>query len=237
MRQTMRLTHPQQHTTYPPVCRLQDAAWNYMHSSGWRVLPLYGVTASGSCLCGHVRCIRPGQHIQHQEDVRLATSDFTIVRRWYEEDEHVNIGIATGDGLLVIEIDPLRGGSLEHFRQLYAVPETAMVRTEHGRWQLYFTYTRTLTLCTTTDKLGQGIVTYGEGSYVVAPPSLLPGGIARWHDSLPPVRLPAVLLPFILSPQLKSSAWLSQEQRTSSAARELARLLLARSELWQAEGS
>ncbi|GCE26440.1 hypothetical protein KDA_19240 [Dictyobacter alpinus] len=232
MRQTVRLIHPQQHTTYPPVCRLQDAAWNYVYS-GWRILPLYGLMASGSCMCGKVRCARPGQHIRYQENVQLAISNLTTVQRWWEEDEHDNIGIVTGDGLLVIEIDPLRGGSLEHFRQLYAVPETAMARTEHGRWHLYFTYTRTLTLCTTHDKLGPGIGTYGEGSYVVAPPSILPGGMTRWHDNTPPVRLPAVLLPFLLSSQLKSPSWSLQEQHTSSAIRTL----LTNPHLWQAESS
>ncbi|WP_151755719.1 hypothetical protein [Dictyobacter vulcani] len=96
-----------------------------MHSSGLACPPLYGVTASGSCLCGHVRCIRPGQHIQHQEDVRLATSDFTIVRRWYEEDEHVNIGIATEMGcwslrLILCVVAPL---NIIRDKPLCRVPE------------------------------------------------------------------------------------------------------------------
>ncbi|GCE18718.1 bifunctional DNA primase/polymerase [Dictyobacter kobayashii] len=224
MRQTMRVTPPQ-HTICPLVYRLQDAAWNYAHS-GWRVLPLYGLNADGTCACGQVQCPAAGQHSWLGTGVRLATTDLGTIQRWWEQAEQANVGVATGDGLLVIEVDPLEGGFLEHFRQLYAIPETAMIQTERGSWQLYFTYNRALTLCTTKNKLGLGIRTYAEDSYVVAPPSVLSHGRVNWINTYIPARLPAVLLPFVLSPQLNRPAWSIQEQRPSPAARELASLLL-----------
>ncbi|GHO85566.1 bifunctional DNA primase/polymerase [Dictyobacter formicarum] len=227
MRQTMRVT-PFQHTICPPVCRLQDAAWNYAHG-GWRVLPLYGLVADGSCACGQLQCSQPGQHPRLVDGVQRATTDSVTLQRWWTQDEQANIGIATGDGLVVIDVDPLRGGFLEHFRQLYAIPETAMTRTEQGNWQLYFTYNRTLTLRTTKNKLGPGIDTYGEGGYVVAPPSLLTQGRVSWINTATPARLPAVILPFLLGSHLYSPAWSTREQHPSPAARELARLLLSRS--------
>ncbi|GCE04810.1 bifunctional DNA primase/polymerase [Dictyobacter aurantiacus] len=227
MRQTMRITPPL-HTFCPPVCRLQDAAWNYAHN-GWRILPLYSLNSDGTCACGQLQCPQPGQHPYLVDDVQQATNDALMLQHWWKQDEQANIGIATGDGLVVIEIDPLRGGFLEHFRQLYAIPETAISQTERGSWQLYFIYNRTLTLCTTKNKLGPGIDTYGEGNYVVAPPSLYIHGRVNWINTATPARLPAVLLPFLLSSHLYGPAWSTRQQRPSPAARELARLLLQRS--------
>ena len=154
------------------------------------------------------------------------------IANWWKQDEQTNIGLATGDGLLVIELDSKRVVSVDHFRQQYAVPETAMMRTAYGNWQLYFTYNRALILQTTSDKIGVGIRTYGEGSYVVAPSSLLPGGPYYWHDHTPPARLPAELLPFVLGSRLAAPAWSNDAAGPSQAACELAQLLADRPLLW-----
>lgn len=231
MRQTTRVlhpTHPAKHTLSAPASRplhrLQDAARDYARD-GWRILPLHGLSATGACTCDQLDCNEPGQHPRWCQ-LPQATTDLATIERWWQQDERANIGIATGNGLLVIDIDSRINAAFEHFCQLYAIPETAMLRTEHGNWQLYFTYNRTLQLRTTRDKLGLGIRTYGEGSYVVAPPSNTSSGQYRWHSSCAPVRLPAVLLPFVLSPRLVDPAWSTKEQQPSSAAHDLAQTLL-----------
>jgi Bifunctional DNA primase/polymerase, N-terminal len=229
MRQTIHLTHRTPSTVSP---RLQDAVWSYAHN-GWRILPLHHLTFNGTCSCHHPQCTRPGQHPCYVQDVAEASLDPTRIATWWEQDPLINIGLATGDGLLVIELDRRRIPSVDHFRQQYAVPETALVRTEYGNWQLYFTYNRALSLHTTSDKIGPGILTYGEGDYVVAPPSLLPSGPYYWQNSIPPVRLPAVLLPFVLSTRLAERAWSKTAQRPSQAALGLAHILAARPLLWQ----
>ncbi|GCF10736.1 bifunctional DNA primase/polymerase [Dictyobacter arantiisoli] len=222
-------------TTYPSVCRLQDAAYDYARQ-GWRVLPLHGLITNASgilaCTCAQIACAKAGQHPLGAMDIQRATSDLATLQTWWRQDEDANIGIVTGDGLLVIEIDSLRGGSLTQFKQLYAIPETAWTRIPDGRWQLYFIYNRALSLHSTRNKLGPGIVTYGEGSYAVAPPSRLPHGTAHWQDDSSPAHLPAVLLPFMLDSKIIGPAWLQTEQQPSTAADELAQLLARRPLLW-----
>lgn len=227
MRQTINLTH----ISGPPVYRLQDAAWNYAQN-GWRILPLHGLNFGGSCTCNNENCLLPGQHPRHAQDVDEASIDSATIANWWKQDAQTNIGLATGDGLLVIELDSKRVVSVDHFRQQYAVPETAMMRTAYGNWQLYFTYNRALILQTTSDKIGVGIRTYGEGSYVVAPSSLLPSGPYYWHNNIPPARLPAVLLPFVLGSRLAEPAWSNEASGPSQAAYELAQLLADRPLLW-----
>jgi hypothetical protein len=228
MRQTINLAH----LASPPVHRLQDAAWSYAQN-GWRIVPLHGLAFDGSCTCNNEKCLLPGQHPRHAQHVHEASSDSATIANWWQQDAQTNIGLATGDGLLVVELDCKRVVSVDHFRQQYAVPETAMMRTASGNWQLYFTYNRALVLHTTSDKIGVGIHTYGEGSYVVAPSSLLPGGPYYWHNDAPPARLPAVLLPFVLSSRLAEPAWSNDVLRPSQAAFELAKLLAKRSLLWR----
>jgi hypothetical protein len=228
MRQTIHLTYPMPYTVSP---RLQDAAWSYAQN-GWRILPLHHLTFNATCSCHHKQCLQPGQHLCYVQDVAEASIDPTTIAKWWEEDPQINIGLATGNGLLVLELDRHCFPSVDHFRQQYAVPETAIVRTEYGNWQLYFTYNRALTLHTTSDKIGPGIRTYGEGSYVVAPPSQLAAGPYYWQNSAPPVRLPAVLLPFVLSSKLQEPAWSNALQQPSQAALGLAQLLADRPLLW-----
>lgn len=212
MRQTIHLAHQ---VPYIVRTRLQDTATSYAQH-GWRVLPLHHLTFNGTCTCDHHQCPQPGQHLCYVRDIAEASSDLTMIARWWEQDPLMNIGLATGDGLFVIELDRRCVPSVDYFRQQYAVPETALVRTEYGNWQLYFTYNRALTLHTTSDQIGPGIHTYGAGDYVVAPPSLLPSGPYSWLHRIPPVRLPAVLLPFVLSTRLINECMVKSHVATIS---------------------
>jgi hypothetical protein len=87
-----------------------------------------------------------------------------------------NIGIATGGGRAVLDIDLRNGGdgalaSLEaaHGREL---PGTAKVATGGGGWHHYFA----APAGTRSRDLAPGVELKGEGSYVVAPPSLHASG-------------------------------------------------------------
>ncbi len=200
----------QQHSRIIPIAQqvqyagtrrasLRSTALAYARN-GWRIFPIYASDANGYCSCGHTDCPGPGKHPRTLNGAGDATTSEHIVARWWDQDDTACIGIATGNGLLVIEVDPQRGGSLEQLQELYALPETALVRTGGGQWHLYYTYTPTLTLRNTVERLGDGIDVYADGGYVIAPPSRHPSGKrSAWLNSLAPTPLPAVLLPTLLN--------------------------------------
>ncbi len=176
----------------------QGAALAYARN-GWRVFPMYACDAGGCC-CGLADCPGLGRHPRTLNGSRDATTAEHVIERWWRQEPQSNIGIATGRGLLVIEVDPHRGGSLERLQELYALPETSLARSGEGCWHLYYTYTNNLTLHSTRERLGEGIDVYADGGYVIAPPGKHANGRRyTWLNVLEPAPLPVVLLPVLLS--------------------------------------
>jgi hypothetical protein len=86
-----------------------------------------------------------------------------------------NVGIATGDGLLVIDVDPRNGGD-ESWASLeleYGRLETFRVRTGSGGQHIYLV---AATPVRSRNNWRPGVDLKGEGGYVVAPPSFHPCG-------------------------------------------------------------
>jgi hypothetical protein len=217
-------------STCSSTVSMLDAALAYAHK-GYRVLPLHYVLASGLCSCGKRYCVRPGRHPRFIHSLHEATTNIQTIERWWRLDAATNVGVATGGGLMVIEIDPWQGGFLERFRYLYAVPDTTLARTAHGSHQLYFVYNPAFVLRSTRNVLGDGICSYGDGGYVVAPPSRVDDDGYRWLCRLEPVRLPSVFLPALLNPRPARASWSHDEMYPSPAARALARVLIRKSVL------
>ena len=90
-----------------------------------------------------------------------------------------NIGIATGHGLLVVDIDVKHGNGYESLASLEAqhspLPPTYTVGTTTGGEHRYFSFDPSLTLKNTTAKLGNYIDTRGEGGYVAGAHSQIDG--------------------------------------------------------------
>jgi hypothetical protein len=126
-------------------------------SHGWRVFPLNGkVPFAGT------------------RGVKDATLDSDAVATW---PAGCNIGIATGGGLVVIDIDNhanVDGGETlyELERQHEPLPRTASVKTGNNGEHLYFTSRAPIR--NSAGRLGPGLDVRGEGGYVVAPPSVHP---------------------------------------------------------------
>jgi hypothetical protein len=107
-----------------------------------------------------------------------------------------NVGIATGGGLAVLDVDYRHDGdeSLHELEQRYGrLPRTASVKTGNGGEHLYFATRREVR--NSTDRLGRGLDVRGDGGYVVGPPSKHPdtGRVYAWDehpDETPPARLP-----------------------------------------------
>lgn len=92
-----------------------------------------------------------------------------------------NIGIATGHGFVVVDID------LPEIPPEF--PETLTVRTGSGRWHLY--YSTSAAIRNSAGKLGKHIDVRGVGGQVVAPPSLhATGGRYTWFKDIPMRALP-----------------------------------------------
>jgi hypothetical protein len=143
---------------------------------GQRVFPLFEPTASG-CSCAKGACSSPGKHPRTRNGLKDATSDPAQVKAWWSKAPNANIGCATGEGLVVVDMDGPNG---QASAQELELPETATAATGAGR-HLYY--------------LGDdvpcranylpGIDIRGKGGYVVAPPSRHPSGATyRWSRDL-----------------------------------------------------
>jgi len=105
------------------------------------------------------------------------TRDFTKANLWFGGTSASNIAIATGDGLLVIDVDGDTGiGSwINLCLQHDYVPETYTVKTPNGGYHYYFEIPKGLKYKTHTGFLDH-VDVRADGGYVVAPPSKLETG-------------------------------------------------------------
>ena len=92
------------HESLPTSDELLRAARVYA-AAGWRVLPVY-TTREGVCLCpGGVTCASPGKHPAAKNWPAAATANLAIIETWLGNGQIRNIGIVTGQGLVVIDVD------------------------------------------------------------------------------------------------------------------------------------
>jgi predicted P-loop ATPase len=115
-----------------------------------------------------------------------STTDSSHIEQWWANHPNANVGVATGDGLIVIDLDVDPDRELDGLTELARLeteveelPHTATVRTPRGGKHLYFRLPDGVTIRNSAGKLAAGIDVRGEGGYVVAPPSTREDG-ARW---------------------------------------------------------
>ncbi len=113
-----------------------------------------------------------------------ATHDTETITKWWERNPEFNIGLATGHGLFVIDIDVdtvkgLDGGkALAEYEELRgALPETVESRTPRGGRHLFFRSTAAVK-CSTG--IYPGVDVRGEGGYVAVYPSKVNGNAYQW---------------------------------------------------------
>jgi hypothetical protein len=160
----------------------EKAAQSYL-ARGWSVIPL-----------------RPGQKRPALawtvfED-RRATSE--EVSAWWRRWPRAGVGIVCGSvsGLVVLDFDPRNGEGLAELAP--RLPPTLTVETGGGGRHCYFRLPPAPSV-PKVPALLPGLDVQGEGSYVVAPPSLHPNGRPyRWLPGLglndvPPASLPPVV--------------------------------------------
>mgnify|MGYP004448381815 FL=1 len=115
--------------------------------------------------------------------VNHATTDPEQIKKWWDTWPDADIGIATGDGLLVIDVDAYRGGveSLRDLEKQYdSLPHTPTVINGSGDGALNI-YLRVPEGIKFKGKIAPGIDIQSDGGYVVAPPSKhVSGSTYKW---------------------------------------------------------
>lgn len=123
-----------------------------------------------------------------------ACDDPNRVRRFWSEaisDEPMayNIGIVTGAGLFVLDIDNKNGkqgsATLAGLELAHGdLSPTFVVRTASGGFHYYFRAPPSLWIPNSAGKLGPGIDVRGDGGYVVGPGSIVAGGMYKPEPQL-----------------------------------------------------
>lgn len=139
---------------------------------GWPVFPL----------------VANGKTPATEHGFKDASTDEGRIREWFGDGRPCNLGIATGGGLLVIDVD-VKGGvdgyaTLARLEtELGPLGDTRTAVTPSGGRHLY--YATTEEMPSSAGTLGPGLDVRGAGGYVVAPPSTINGRPYSWEDDLP----------------------------------------------------
>jgi hypothetical protein len=170
----------------------------------------------------------------------LATTDPDTIRYWWAQWATANVGIATGHGLWVLDVDPDKGGddSLRALEGQYGpLPQTPVVLTGGGGSHYYFYFQHPgLSIGNSVGKLGPGLDIRADGGQVVAPPSIHPdsGRTYEWEVAHHPDDVPLAPVPQWLLDKLrakterthspKSDETIPEGQRNDALARKAGRL-------------
>jgi hypothetical protein len=141
---------------------------------GYPVFPCHTprVTERGThCSCARADCSSIGKHPRTLKGCLDATTDAEQVRAWWSKWPDANVAIATSNELVVLDVDPDKGGT-SNGRDL---PDTIRSVTGSGgeHWYLQGDGER---VPNSVELVGPGLDIRGEGGYVLAPPSLHKSG-------------------------------------------------------------
>ena len=160
--------------------------------TGFRVFPLHSPDGSGVCSCGIKNCRNVGKHPRTRHGFKDATADAQQITRWWQRWPEANIGTPTGQGLVVLDIDP-RNGGMESIAKLTEehepLPETRQQATGGDGYHFFFEDARSIK---SSPGLRPGVDLKAEGGYIVLPPSRhASGNRYYWLKNTKTLPLPA----------------------------------------------
>ncbi len=186
---------------------------------GWPVFPLHTPVAGGRCSCGKRECDNLGKHPRTIHGRDDASTNEATIRRWWEIWPDANIGIATGDGLLIVDFD------IDHDKGKYGDETLALIQEEHeelpdtvmaitGGGGLHYFFHCTADDLTINQAVLPGMDFRGNGGYVVAPPSLhVSGRRYEWEGAHEPWDTELAELPIWLHDILAAGKGGKQKKR------------------------
>jgi hypothetical protein len=124
--------------------------------------------------------------------LRQATTDITVLRHWWAVVPDANIGLRTGQGLVVLDADGDDGAdAVAELERVHGrFPDTVRAITPRGTHYLFRTARR---IACSVGRLAPGLDVRGDGGYIVAPPSRHPSGRRYQWDVAPDVGVIAPL--------------------------------------------
>ncbi|MDH3656082.1 MAG: bifunctional DNA primase/polymerase [Myxococcales bacterium] len=122
-----------------------------------------------------------------------ATTDPVTITDLWNTHPDANVAIATGNGLIVIDIDTKKGedgwGSLDALMVEHGeLPGTRWAQTPNAGAHLYYRVIGEVR--NSESKIGPGLDVRGDGGYVLAPPSTINGKSYKWMGRSPSAQLP-----------------------------------------------
>ncbi len=168
-------------------------------SMGWPVCagtqPYRGTRAAmepgRACSCDRVGCPAPGAHPDSPAWQMQATVDLNMIQSWWETRPEANVILVTGRVFDVLDV-PAAAGSAALGQMAAGGVAAGPVAVLGQDRMLFFVMTRGAPAdedewwscgldCEPEEDVVQGLRWHCRDSYVVAPPSRLPGGLAaRW---------------------------------------------------------
>jgi hypothetical protein len=190
---------------------------------GLEVFPLYGAVAADdgyTCLCGKLSCGAKAKHPIRKGGFKGASRDHAIVRNFFDGEQHLNIGVATGGKIIVLDIDADEGR--ENLKRLEAdhgpLPDTWTVNTGRGA-HYYFAPPSGVSIANSAGQVLAGLDIRGHGGYVVGVGSThISGRRYTWLRS--PDDAPLAALPdWLASLAVKPTRASRKPQKANSAHR------------------
>ena len=165
-------------------------------SVGYRVIPAHGVIG-GNCTCKKgPQCPSAGKHpaITHWQS--KATNDPVQITEWWLKNGIFNPAIATGQGLVVLDVDGEAGkASLKKLEDRYGpLPITRTVTTGGDGKHYHFSCTQPVSNSAGT--LGEGLDIRADGGLVIAPGAQhRSGNLYQWDEGRSPADVPLAPIP------------------------------------------
>lgn len=102
----------------------------------------------------------------------MATTDITKITEWFTNTDY-HVGVSTGDGLIVIEIENKKQSKELMQQYIERFPNTLIERTPEDGWHFYYRMNRNIE---TTFNVYDGIHVYGQDGYVLGAGDQLENG-------------------------------------------------------------
>ena len=169
--------------TYPDTAALMRMALWYA-ARGHPIFPCHSPRDTG-CSCRSATCKDIGKHPRTIHGLHDASTDASLVKRWWTQFPDANIGLRTGVTCWALDIDPRHGGdtTLAGWEQAHGrLPDTPVSLTGGGGVHYMFRPPAQGRIPTRTH-VAEGVDTRGDGGYIVVPPSQHVSGRAYAWDS------------------------------------------------------